>query len=409
MTSAKQKTISRMFRSIVYLGFALPEKHQRELEQLDASPHFATYNFSWALIRSLEMISNEVSVISSYEIRNFPEVKRVIFRSDASSEAGRSVLVIGFINVLLLKHISRLAQLFLRMSIIRKVAKSELLVVHGTHTPYMVLGVIARVFGKKTLLVLTDQHGFLARRGGAINRALSYLDKRLMRFLIGQFDGYFCLNPAFVSQFCLDRALVRPGIVPLDLVDTDISDGHKARESAMFTVAFAGNISHDNGIDLLLRAFDLLKDAAIRLRIFGIGTEIDRVIEASQKNPNIEYGGAVERKILLRELRSADLLVNPRPAGQEKNLFSFPSKLLEFAALGVATLTAEAINIPDELSDCFLYFKGREPQSLAKAILDASLCSGIEMFGERAKRVVMANYTEARISVQIRDLFSTPP
>jgi glycosyltransferase involved in cell wall biosynthesis len=68
----------------------------------------------------------------------------------------------------------------------------------------------------------------------------------------------------------------------------------------------------------------------------------------AQKDPRIQFRGRVPNDEVLRAEAEADLLVNPRPTGDEYTRFSFPSKNLEYMASGTPLLTTRLAGIPDD-------------------------------------------------------------
>jgi glycosyltransferase involved in cell wall biosynthesis len=394
------------FKEITYLGFALTDKLQEELIKLDSAPHFATFNFSWSLIRSLQKISDKVSIISSHEVRNYPGVKKIVFFSDKFYWNGFEIIILGFINIIVLKHLTKLFQLFRSRLIYRFVCRSDLLVVHGSHTPYLIYANIMKIFGKRILLVLTDEHGFVVSSDGFLGVIFRKIDYFIMRCLVGRFDAYVCLSSRFVKTFKLRNVLLVPGIVPIDTLKMPHCDLPKIFNSS-FHIVYAGNINNINGIDLLLSAIKEIKNTSLTLSIFGKGEMVDRVLDYQKLDPRVSYKGVVDRNLLLVEFSKANLLVNPRPGKSIINEYSFPSKLIEFLSTGTPVLTAKAVNIPFEIESCFLYFEEDSYTSLASAIEYAISMHGneLENFGTRAAVKVAELYSEKSLGENIRALF----
>ena len=103
---------------------------------------------------------------------------------------------------------------------------------------------------------------------------------------------------------------------------------------------------------------------------------------------------------------SADVAINPRPTDNEYAQNSFPSKLIEYLATGVPTLTTSLASIPEEINDCFYYAKGDDAESLSLALLKVYETSQEErlQIGTRAQERVAKLYGEEAFGKQV---FST--
>ena len=102
---------------------------------------------------------------------------------------------------------------------------------------------------------------------------------------------------------------------------------------------------------------------------------------------------------------SADVAINPRPTDNEYAQNSFPSKLIEYLATGVPTLTTSLVSIPEEINDCFYYAKGDDAKSLSLALLNLYETSGEERIqtGTRAQERVARLYGEKAFGKQVFD------
>lgn len=100
--------------------------------------------------------------------------------------------------------------------------------------------------------------------------------------------------------------------------------------SDRITFLYAGTLCDYNGIRQLLSAFSKTTRIDMRLRIFGDGPLTCEVLEASQKDGRIYYGGRVFNAALKEEIARADYLLNLRDLSSVANDFGFPSKILEY-------------------------------------------------------------------------------
>lgn len=245
------------------------------------------------------------------------------------------------------------------------------ILVHGSHTPFMLAAILAKlVFRVRIGILLTDQHGRTVASDGWAGKCLRSIDTWLMRFLLHQFDAYICLSPAFISKFGLRNVFVVPGILNDDFKASVAANCSFRRSEDCFNIVFAGGISMENGVDNLIRAFERIVDPRFRLFVYGAGLLVGDVESAAGRDSRVHYGGTLHGEKLTQALLAASLLVNPRPLGYEYAQTSFPSKLIEYMATGVPTLTTRLSAIPDELRDCLYFIDGDSEENIAHALIN---------------------------------------
>lgn len=395
-------------KSILYLGFAIPKEIQDEVNESDSLPHFATNKFSWSLVKALNFSFKEIYIISSAEIRNYPAAKRIFFRTQKFQSSNYKGLFIGFINIILLKHISRLVILFFKIGRIIKKKQIKHIIVHGTHTPFMLVALWSKwVYNTQIAILLTDQHGAEVPSDGFLGRVFRNADTKIMLSMLKRMDSFICLSELFVSKYNLSPSLVIPGILNsefssygnIDIINT-FSDNKKE------TIVFAGGINKQNGIDILLASIKLIPSLDIDFIILGNGDLVQKVIEEASNDPRIKFYGVKHGKELYQYLLTASLLINPRPVHEEYSRTSFPSKLIEYMSTGVPILTTKLESIPNEIKDCFFYIERPDAQSIASSIYHIISLNKEDRInvGMKAKNAVREFYSEEKIGDRIHDL-----
>jgi glycosyltransferase involved in cell wall biosynthesis len=97
-----------------------------------------------------------------------------------------------------------------------------------------------------------------------------------------------------------------------------------------------------------MRAFAQLEGDRFALWVFGQGDLEGEIREAAVRDARITYWGNVPAEELFPRIERASVMVNPRPADEKISPFSFPSKLLEYLALGKIAISARLQGIPPE-------------------------------------------------------------
>ena len=85
----------------------------------------------------------------------------MLFRGGEFEEKNVQGVLLGFINLLVLKHLTRFIACVLALPRLMRRYQVDWLFVHGTHTPFLLFGLLAKFCGKKLVIVLTD--GFVAQ------------------------------------------------------------------------------------------------------------------------------------------------------------------------------------------------------------------------------------------------------
>lgn len=394
---------------ILYIGFAIPDSIQNEVELSDTYPHFSTNKFSWSVVRSIGSSFESVYIISSAQIRNYPTAKKIIFKSKNFVQNKFEGFFVGFINLILFKHLSRILVLFFRVRKIIKARNITHAVIHGTHTPFMFIAIWVKFFFNiKISILLTDQHGIEVASDGILGRIFRQIDGWMMRLLLKRFDAFICLSEIFIDKYNLAPAIVIPGILSNDFLKNSSINNLNA-EKQPFTILFAGGINKFNGIDILLSA---IKEIPIEFQILfvflGNGDLVEKVKEASISDARIVYSGVKHGDDLENDLLKANMFINPRPVNEEYSRTSFPSKLIEYMACGIPTLTTKLESIPKEIEDCFFYIDSPVPSSIAKSIIKVYSLTPMERIsvGQLAQKKVRQLYDEKITGKKIQGLLT---
>lgn len=118
----------------------------------------------------------------------------------------------------------------------------------------------------------------------------------------------------------------------------------------------------------LLQAFSEINQEEFELRIFGEGPLENDVIEYTNNDSRIFYGGLVQSDELQNEYENADLLVNIRNPGHYVTKFSFPSKLIEYISKGKPILSTN-LNFNTDLASGLYIIDDVNPTIIKDKIL----------------------------------------
>ena len=92
---------------ITLLGFTVPSQVLDYINCHDRVMPAQTHRFAWALVRALQDNDVEVRLLSSAPVSDYPRNDRLAWGRERFVEGGAVGLMMPFINVLLLKHVTR--------------------------------------------------------------------------------------------------------------------------------------------------------------------------------------------------------------------------------------------------------------------------------------------------------------
>jgi len=396
--------------NVLWLGFSVPDELASSMFTMDPLPAIQTHKFGWSFARALRSEFGEVTLASACPVQNFPLVRRLVFRGGAFTSQGIHGVLLGFINVLFLKHLTRLASCVLVVAPLIKRQRIEWVFIHGLHTPYLVFGLLARLAGRHVAVVLTDPPGVVLSTDGRVARLLKLFDIWLVGYVLRQVDAVVALAPDLVKRLAPNcPSLVFPGILESTLrfppVNSDALESTPSPKEP-FTILYAGGLSQAYGVDRLIDAVLIFDSGAdIRLKLYGRGDQEVRIRQLAVKDSRIIYGGFVDAATLVPELCAADILINPRPTSELFAAQSFPSKLVEYLATGRPVLTTRITSIPHALKEHFYYIDDETSEGIHMAICDVMSLTATDRLKHAlaAREFVQSNFSEAKIGRKIAE------
>jgi len=337
---------------VTLLGFTLPPKDMDIILESDANMPAQTHAFAWALVEALGSAGISVNLLSSAPVSNYPQSPQVWFRGKPFVSKGIEGETLGFVNILILKHVSRFAACVVRGTRALRRWRPDVLMIHGVHSPYLLYGVLSRrLNGAKSVVVITDPPGIVLPSDGIIARTLKRVDIRLVRWALRFVDGVVVLT----APLAMDFAPGTPSMVMEGILATEASPTSARLPRSTFRAMYAGSLLDTSGVGRLVKAIQTLPNDEVQFAVYGRGPMSSWIDDQANVDVRIEKVQFATREVVMERYATADLLVQPRPVDQDFVRYSFPSKLLEYMASGTPVLTTRLSGIPPEYGP-YLYW-----------------------------------------------------
>lgn len=251
--------------------------------------------------------------------------------------------------------------------------------------------IACKLTGQKIAVIVTDLPSMIITNNASDK--LTFHEKLLLKLsnlVLQSFDYYIILTEAMNK---LVNPYTKPNIVIEGLVDCEISYeiNDEIAKSKKRVVLYAGGIYEKYGVRNLLEAFSLLKDENLELHIFGSGDLDQEMHLYSKRDYRIKYFGVVGNTVIVEKLKSATLLINPRPTNEEFTKYSFPSKNMEFMVSATPLLTTKLPGMPEEYNKYVYLFDDETVLGMSKTLENLLYKSDEEIrsFGKKAQHFVL--------------------
>lgn len=360
-----------IFCSSVYNMADYDELVKKSTVSLSLADHNLNYNIILGLD---EATGRPVTLVNNVQIPSYSKFPKILFRRQPWSHAENAKDInCGFINLPVLKHISRAITTFKELVKEIRAAKDEPVCVM---TYDLHLGICLAIRGAKlffprirTCAVLPDIPNavIVASNGGSITATGKLRAWIKMRF-IKQFDSYVLLTEYM-------KNIAGLGDKPCTIVE-GIYNNHQPPLAEKTTdkkvIFYSGQLNPAYGMENLLEAFQQIyaEDKSYELWICGGGGLVDRITQLAKECSGVKYYGYVGADKVRALQAEASVLVNPRQNTEEFTKYSFPSKTMEYLASGRPVVGYKLDGIPDEYDDYIQYVPDNSVEALKEKLLE---------------------------------------
>lgn len=202
----------------------------------------------------------------------------------------------------------------------------------------------------KKVSIVADIYSYMAdtdTNNGRKKLIISNILKKIMKHCYKSIDAYILLTEEMSNLINKEN---KPYIVIEGFSDIKMKEIQNKFENKNVknVIMYAGALRKEYGLDILVNGFCKYQDENAELWIYGDGTYVKEIINATNKDNRIKFKGVVSNDKIIEKEIEATLLVNPRPTKDEFTKYSFPSKNMEYMASGTLVLTTKLAGMPKE-------------------------------------------------------------
>lgn len=335
----------------IFIGGLYPKERLDEIRsQGDNSMGIAANVLQWSLLTGLDKYYPNIKVITVPYISTFPKKNKTIFfrKSLFSHKKGAKDFCVGFLNLPLIRIISRYFNLIKTLKSNIDINKETIIFIYGIHSPF--LKATIKLAGRnaliKTCLIVTDIPQYnISGKKNSIYLFLKKLDLRIINQSIDKIDSFVLLSKYMCQPLNVKN---RPWTLVEGIYNNNDDVETIKYKDNIKRILYSGSLAERYGILNLVEAFMKIESVNCKLIICGDGDCRSKIENYSLIDQRIIYKGLINREEVLKLQKKCDLLVNPRTPDGEYTKYSFPSKTMEYLASGTPTLLYRLPGIPDE-------------------------------------------------------------
>ena len=359
----------------------------------------ADHNLNYSFIKGLDsLLDNKVTLINSVPTPSFPAYRKIFIQNKKWHHiSGANDVNVGFINLPILKQLTRKHNIFKQIKKEVKAFIDEKLVIM-TYDIHLEQAASMVKIKKKypnviTCAIMPDIPTQMLNLGTPTKMQRIMAEKKM--YYAGQMDTYVFLTE--YMKECIDvsdkRYTVVEGMYNYDSRTDYTEQATEKRDRNV--VLYTGNLREKYGVEPLIEAVRQLayEKGSYELWICGQGELAGKIADISKESPWLKYLGYVTPPKLYDVFAEATVLVNPRQNNMAYTRYSFPSKTLEYLASGKPIIAYKLDGIPNEYDEYLHYVTEEGDAALNLREKIDEVCSipleKRQLNGEKAKRFVL--------------------
>ena len=261
-------------------------------------------------------------------------------------------------------------------------APYDVIHVHNMPDFLVFAALIPRIFGAKLILDIHDPmpEFYQAKFQKQANHPLVHVMRMQERWSAAFSHAVLTANPTFKENLIARGIPAEKITVTQNLPDRSVFNRDKYTRTIdwkkRFTLLYPGTVAPRYGLHIAIRSLPLLikEIPIIRLRIIGDDNrttlELKDLAHELGVDAYVDFISLVPRDKIPEEMSCADIGIYPALPDPHMSI-AMPGKVLEYAIMGLPTVTSRLPVLEDVFSDTTVYYVPHgDPEAFAHAILD---------------------------------------
>lgn len=359
---------------MIYLGILFKKEEENKILDLSkVGLSNASNTFQWDILSGLNKFK-EIEIINVLPVGTYPKhYKKLVLQTNIwSYHNDNKNIEIGSINLPFFKQFFR--SIRVRKELLKKINNNNNIrnvIVYSTYLPF--LKAVYKLDSKIDItLIVTDLPEYYDLFAtGIIKKVFRNINNHFIYKYMKRVDSFVLLTEDMKNPLKVEK---RPYLLMEGLINSDnyvdFLDTSKNGSSNKKIILYTGTLHYKFGIKILLEAFHGITIENYELWLCGKGDAEKDIIKRSELDRRIKYFGFLPKENIIRLQKEATVLINPRQNNDQFTKYSFPSKTMEYLAIGKPVIMYKLDGIPIEYDKYLNYIEGDTAEEMKDKIIE---------------------------------------
>lgn len=354
---------------MVFLGLLFPRWKENSIKEKSRTGSIQNQvnTFQWNCIDGLyENLQSGIRIINALPVGTFPfQYKDLLLRSKEWEYHNEIHYQVGSINLPFLKQFLR----YKKIKGLLKKNEDKQICIYSMYLPFLkAVQKLDKSYHVQLIVPDLPEYYDYSGKASMIRRFLRKQNNKAIYKCLKRVDSFVLLTEHMKEPLEI-------GSRPYTIVEGISNYVHNVEQKECFVeeedkkvILYTGTLHKKFGIDVLMEAFSLIKDANYELWICGSGDYEEQIKHLAVQDSRIKFFGYVSKDKSDKMLKAATVVVNPRQNNGEYTKYSFPSKTMEYLSSGKPVIAYKLDGIPGEYDEYIAYVEGDSAIDLAQKL-----------------------------------------